>query len=174
LNGDKVLIAFFPFSNARWVTKQWGVDRFLELSKKVSKELGAIPVFIGGKEDQNFSQVLKRDLKVSHLDLIGQTNIGKLAELLKQCRAFVSGDSAPLHVASAAGVPTIALFGPTDPVRHAPPGFVKVLTHAVPCAPCYSPTCKIKTHDCLRGITVDEVFQEIKNILEKHGRKNRS
>jgi lipopolysaccharide heptosyltransferase II len=166
-NGPRAFAALFPFSNARWATKRWGIDAYLELAKKIHVELDMIPIFIGGKEDQVFSETLKQNLRVPHIDLIGQTDFGKLVELLKKCQVFIGGDSAPLHVASAAGIPMIALFGPTDPVRHAPSGRAKVLTHPVPCAPCYSPICRIKTHDCLRLITVDEVFHEIKKILEE-------
>ncbi|MBI1884391.1 MAG: glycosyltransferase [Chlamydiae bacterium] len=161
------MVALFPFSNARWQTKQWGLNHFITLAECVSEKLKMIPVFIGGKEDALFKPILKDRLKIRYLDWIGEANMGELSELLKRCCVLVSGDSAPLHVGAASGTPVIAFFGPTDPRRHAPPGRVKILTQAVPCAPCYSPTCRIKTHDCLEEVTVEQVFNAIQEILKR-------
>ncbi len=160
------LIALFPFSNARWQTKRWGFEHFRGIAGRVSKELKAIPVFIGGKEDVKDAQELLSGLEIKYLNLIGQLDLGVLSEFLRKCQLWIGGDSAPLHLAAAVGTPAIALFGPTDPLRHAPPGNVKILTHPVSCAPCYSPTCKIVTHDCLEKISVDQVFQEIQKIIK--------
>ncbi|MBI1871244.1 MAG: lipopolysaccharide heptosyltransferase II [Chlamydiae bacterium] len=162
---NEKLVGLFPFSNGRWLTKQWGLDRYIELAERLSKEARVIPVFVGGKEDILEGDSLK-NLKIRTIDLIGKTNILELSELFKRCSAVVSGDSAPLHVAAASGVSVIGLFGPTDPARHAPPGKVKVMTHSIPCSPCYHPLCKIKTHDCLRLITVDQVLNELKEFLK--------
>jgi len=161
------LIALFPFSNARWQTKRWGNENFTELARRIDIELDAVPVFVGGKEDMDFNQELM-DLDFRHENVVGLFSLGELHEFLKKCRVFVTGDSAPLHVAAAAGVPTLAFFGPTDPRRHCPPGKIQVLHHSVPCAPCYSTDCKIKTHDCLKKISVDQVLDEIRRILVKN------
>ncbi|HLD87870.1 MAG TPA: glycosyltransferase family 9 protein, partial [Candidatus Omnitrophota bacterium] len=92
-------------------------------------------------------------------------NILQLAALLGRCRVYVSPDSAPLHVASAMKVPVIALFGPTDPKRHMPPGRAVVLKRDLKCSPCYSGQCKIRTHACMEEITPEEVFKKIKELI---------
>ncbi len=166
LSSSNTLIALFPFSNVRWQTKRWGFEHFRELAKLVSQRLKAIPVFIGGKEDEKDAQELLSGLEIKYLNLIGQLDLGVLSEFLRRCQLWIGGDSAPLHLAAAVGTPAIALFGPTEPLRHVPPGNVKVLTHPVPCAPCYSPICKIVTHDCLEKISVNQVFQEIQKIIK--------
>lgn len=162
-----ILIALFPFSNPRWQTKRWGIENFRKLAQEMHDRLNAIPVFIGGKEDQEEGRKMMEGFRFRHLDLIGKIDIGTLAELLKKCRVWVGGDSAPLHIAAGVRTPVIAFFGPTDPQRHAPPGDVKVLTYPIFCAPCYSPICKIQTHDCLEKVSVEQVSCEIEKVLKK-------
>jgi len=74
-----------------------------------------------------------------------------------------------MHMASAVGVPFVALFGPTDPARHIPPAKDYVILHKskdLKCVPCYSPRC-LKNYRCMKNITVDEVFNAVKNFLPK-------
>ncbi|MEK7791125.1 MAG: glycosyltransferase family 9 protein, partial [Deltaproteobacteria bacterium] len=78
---------------------------------------------------------------------------------------FVSTDSAPLHIAAALGIPTIALFGPTDPSRHMPPGEKMIpLYQKVDCGPCYKSYCH---HDftCMKKIGPDIVIEKQKELL---------
>ena len=80
---------------------------------------------------------------------------------------LVGPDSAPLHIASAFHVPLVGLYGPTDARRHAPPGEKKaIFQKSVPCGPCYVGECPVKTHDCMKLITVDEVFAAAKKFLK--------
>jgi heptosyltransferase-2 len=72
----------------------------------------------------------------------------------------VCGDTGVGHLAAALGTPVTALFGPTDPRLTAPRGPVRVLSHPVPCAPCFYRTCPID-HPCLRDITAAEVHDAL-------------
>ena len=99
---------------------------------------------------------------------VGRTRLMELACLIRRCAAFVTTDSAPLHIAAAMGTPTVALFGPTDPTRHAPPAAsLTVLRKPVFCSPCYSPRCRTITHACMKRISADEVLQAIQAFLSK-------
>jgi lipopolysaccharide heptosyltransferase II len=60
----------------------------------------------------------------------------------------------------------ITLFGPTDPRLSAPRGRATVLTHLVPCAPCFYRACPIE-HPCLRRITASEVYDRTLALLER-------
>jgi ADP-heptose:LPS heptosyltransferase len=102
--------------------------------------------------------------------LEGKTNVLQLAAVIGYCKVFVTPDSAPLHIAAAMGIPVIALFGPTSPERHVPPGKgVKVMTKEMECRPCYRPNCRSgeNGHSCLKDITPYEVYLEIKKILKQ-------
>jgi ADP-heptose:LPS heptosyltransferase len=86
--------------------------------------------------------------------------------LIRKCSVFISGDSAPLHVAAAVSTPFVALFGPTDPRRHLPPAKnFAVIKKDAGCGPCYKPKCaKIR---CMAAITPDEVLAQVEKLLKK-------
>jgi len=71
------------------------------------------------------------------VQLIQDLPLIKLAEMIAQAKIYIGMDSGPTHLASALGIPTIAIFGPTDPGVWAPPQkWVKVIATKYPCAPC--------------------------------------
>jgi len=97
---------------------------------------------------------------------LGTLRLMELACLIRRCQVYVTTDSAPLHLAAAMGTPTVALFGPTDPARHAPQApSVRVLKKDLACSPCYSTWCRTITHACMKRISVDEVAQLVGELL---------
>ncbi|MEE8317315.1 MAG: glycosyltransferase family 9 protein, partial [Candidatus Omnitrophota bacterium] len=101
--------------------------------------------------------------KMTHtkiIDVSGRTTITQLAALIKRCKVFVTGDSAPMHVASGMGTDFVALFGPTDARRHFEPTTKGlVIKKELKCAPCYKSDCKRPL--CMQRISVDEVFKRV-------------
>jgi len=70
-----------------------------------------------------------------------------------------------MHLAAAVGTPVVALFGPTDPARTGPYGEGhRVLQKGLNCSPCFRKSCK--TGSCMQNITVDEVFDAVKDVFE--------
>jgi len=77
--------------------------------------------------------------------------------LIKQCRLFITNDTGPMHIATAFGVPTVAIFGPTDPLTTSPFGSGhELVRHPVDCSPCLLRECPID-HRCMQGISVEMV-----------------
>ena len=72
---------------------------------------------------------------------------------------IVTNDSGPLHLAAALAVPSVSIFGPTDPGRTVIPGASRVIRKPHACAPCYARECPLGHHRCMRDITVDEVYE---------------
>lgn len=165
---DEKTVGLAIGSSPRWPTKRWPLEYYAELSRRLVKELGAQVVLIGSKEDQPLAEGINQDSRFV-LNFVGRTSIRNLVSLVKQVRVLVTGDTAPLHVAKALGVRAVALFGPTDPRRHLPPGNgTTVLMRRLPCQPCYKGTCYYsETLACLKRIEVDEVFDAIKKHLSE-------
>ncbi len=165
---DEKTVGLAIGASARWPTKRWPVEYYAELSKRLVKELGAHVVLIGSKEDEPLAEKINQEPRAV-LNFVGRTSIRSLVSLIKQTRVIVTGDTAPLHVAKALGVRTVALFGPTDPRRHVTPGNgTTILMRHLPCQPCYKGTCHYsETLACLKRIEVDEVFDAVKKHLSE-------
>ncbi len=147
---------FFPGS--RWVTKEWPLERYAELAKKFVKE-GVSVVIAGGPADREKGIKIKAGADCPQVvNLVGQTDMLDIAALVKNSCVCVGGDTGPLHVAAAAGAPTVTMFGPISSDRTRPYGELNtsIITTA-PCSPCFKRTCP-KTFICMDTISVDEVF----------------
>ncbi len=92
------------------------------------------------------------------INAAGKTTLPQLAALVKRCKVFITGDSAPMHIASSMGTNFVALFGPTDAKRHLEPTDKgRVIQKDVKCGPCYKPACKKPV--CMERISVEEVYR---------------
>jgi lipopolysaccharide heptosyltransferase II len=95
----------------------------------------------------------------------GETGIGELIALLSICDGFVGNDSGCAHAAAALGIPTVAIFGSTDPGRTAPIGSkAAVIYRAIECSPCLARTCRFGHYDCLRSIGPEEVVDALARL----------
>lgn len=160
-------------SSSRWPTKRWPLHYFRSLSERLVKELHCQIVLIGSAEDRPLAEEFLSKTAGSSLsphsclDWVGRTTLPELVALVKQLQILVTGDTAPLHIAGALGIKTLALFGPTDPNRHLPPvKNVTLFVRRLPCQPCYKGVCHYsETLACLKRIGPDEVFEAIRKHL---------
>jgi heptosyltransferase-2 len=99
------------------------------------------------------------------VDIAGRTNLKEAMAVIARCTLFISNDSGLMHVAGALGIPTIALFGSTNPAATAPAGEKSVVIHHdVPCGPCLKPVCPTDFR-CMEMIGVEEVYAAAHKIL---------
>ncbi|MFA5059805.1 MAG: lipopolysaccharide heptosyltransferase II [Candidatus Omnitrophota bacterium] len=153
-------------ASKKWATKNWPVSHMARLCDILTAK-GMRVIVTGMEKDKEKAQELQALAKTKPAIFVGKTDILQLAALVRRCRVFVTADSAPLHVAAAMNVPFVALFGPTESLRHIPPAEkFSVIKKSLPCSPCYSSTCRIRSHDCMNQITPEEVAAEIFKLLE--------
>jgi heptosyltransferase-2 len=136
--------------------KLWPSDRIARLAERLEVR-GIQPVLLGSPAARELADRVLAAAGGSVRSLVGRDRPALLAALVAELDAFVGADSGPAHVAAAVGVPTVTLFGPTDPRLTAPVGpGQRALWHQPPCAPCFRPECPID-HRCLAAIEVSEV-----------------
>jgi lipopolysaccharide heptosyltransferase II len=167
VSSEAKIVGLAVGSGVRWPTKRWPIEYFQALSDQLVKELGCQVVLIGSHEDQILGEQFARGRANSILNFVGKTSLTELVSLIKRFDVLVTGDTAPLHVACALGVRTVALFGPTDPRRHVESGNgTTVLMRHLPCQPCYKGTCHYSENlACLKRIEVKEVFEAVRRHL---------
>ncbi|MDP8219129.1 MAG: GT4 family glycosyltransferase PelF [Candidatus Theseobacter exili] len=159
------LVAIHPGSGEHWPSKRWPIEKYLELSKKIQTDTDRRVVFVGGRESKEWIKDAFDNSDIEIIDLIGKTSLPELAAVLTCCEVLVTGDSGPLHLGLAAGIPVVGLFGPTDPVRHLPSDSVLVIRSEVDCSPCYKGICPQKEHKCMNDIDIQTVFNSLREIL---------
>jgi len=116
--------------------RRWPLEHYRELVKLLIAAR-ATPVLVGGPDD-TWTKPAFADLPV--VDAIGCTSLVGAFDLCAACHAMVAHDSGPMHLADLAGIPVLALFGPTDPSEKAPLGsHSRVLrrSQTLPCMQCY-------------------------------------
>ncbi|MCD5383865.1 glycosyltransferase family 9 protein [candidate division WOR-3 bacterium] len=137
--------------------KSWGVERYSNLIDSLK---GMEVMLVGGAEDRTVINQIKTERKIYRY--IGD-NILKTADLVSRFSLFLSGDTGPMHIASAVGVPVIAIFGPTDPLKNRPYGDVKIMRKGLPCSPCY----KYRRPLCRRRSCLDIPVREVLSVIER-------
>lgn len=148
-----------------WTSKQWFPERFAELINGIS--IKGLPIAItGSKDDIELVCKIMKEVRVPVIDLVGKTTIWQLGAIIESCKLYITCDSGPMHIASALGVPTVALFGPTDPARHGPFGEKVAVLKKDVCTPCYKRYCKYKHKHCMDAIKVEDVIKAVYHLWE--------
>lgn len=148
---------FFPA--AGWASKEWPPERYAHLAEKFAAK-GVSVVLSGGAADAAKAEKIKKmaaPLKI--IDFTGKTTIIELLGLVKQAAVCVGADTGPLHIAAAAGVPTVSLFGPSSGQRAGTYGpLSKYISAGAPCSPCFKRICPRGEFICMPFIGADQVF----------------
>jgi ADP-heptose:LPS heptosyltransferase len=161
MTGDAPLIGINPGASMK--SKRWPTERFAAVAGDLAAGYDARILVLGGSDDEGRAAAIARAVPGA-LSVAGRTRLGETAALLRRCRLLVSGDTGPLHMAVALGIPSIGLFGPTDPERYGPWGQrgegrrgAVVLRHPHPCPRCSRP--------CVHTITVEECLSAANLLL---------
>jgi lipopolysaccharide heptosyltransferase II len=146
--------------------KRWASQSYAELARRLTA--AGIGVWVlGGPNEASFAREIVAAGGESARDLTGN-DLRDAAIALAAVDAAVSNDSGLMHVAAAIGVPTVALFGPTDPRLWGP---LNPLAAAIeppsdrPCPRCAKPNCDDVRHRDVDEITVDRVFDAVSRTL---------
>jgi ADP-heptose:LPS heptosyltransferase len=152
--------------------KQWDPDRFRELAARLVHMRGATIVLTGTTDDRPLVEAVRRTLPAPGvIDLAGEMTLPVLAAVLERLDLLVTGDTGPMHLAAAVGTPVVAVFGPSDPVRYAPPDPMhRIVRVDLPCSPCNRirlppERCAGQIPDCLTGIDVEMVYRAVEEAL---------
>ncbi len=137
--------------------KCWPPSRFAEVANRLQSEADADVILFGTAAEANVSTAISAEMRRSPIDLTGKTAITDLPALLSQCHLFIGNDSGAMHVAAAAGLPIVAVFGPTDPFGTSPVTPRCSIVQQKPyCSPCFLRRCPTD-HRCMTAVTADMV-----------------
>jgi lipopolysaccharide heptosyltransferase II len=146
--------------------KRWLPERFAEAAAAVSAQRPAQWILFGKSGDKDIGDAIARDLGDHCINRIGQTTLQQLIDELQTCRLLLTNDTGTMHLAALLGVPTVAIFGSTEPRLTGPLGDIHViLRHHVECSPCFLRECPIDFR-CMKAVTVDDVVTAVMSELD--------
>jgi len=161
-------IAPGPFAlinpGAAWPNKRWPAERFGEVASFLKEQCGLTPVVLWGPGEERLADSVVAASANSAI-AAPPTGLTDLIALSRAAALVVSGDTGPLHIATAVGTPTVSVFGPTDPNRNGPyqPDDVAVSRYEA-CGCQYDRQCH-EPRWCLGDVTVAEVSAAVQQRL---------
>jgi heptosyltransferase-2 len=144
--------------------KRWLPERFVESAAALRN-----PVALFGSADERalcdtIAEALRSRGMAVH-NFAGQTSLREYIELAAACSIYLTNDSGGMHIASALGVPTVAVFGATDHIATGPTGdLARIVRVPVDCSPCLLRECPID-HRCMQAVTSERVIDEASALL---------
>lgn len=157
--GYAVICPFTTRPQKHWLDAAW-----VTLVRRLQGELGLKLVMLGGPGDRTAACAIARAAEFV-VDAAGQTTLREAAALIERARLLVGVDTGLMHMGTAFGIPTIALFGSTRPYLVTDSDKTVVLYKALACSPCHRrPTCG-GAYTCMREIEPEEVIATARRLL---------
>ena len=169
-SGDRFVVIH---PGAGTAVKRWENERWAAAGDALARELDATVVLTGGDHELALAREIAHHMRTPACFVIGDTQVGQLAALYERALVVLGPDSGPLHLAVAVGTPTVALFGPADPVEFGPwgpPDKHRVLTSNIGCRPCRVLDWSgddLALHPCVREISLGLVLQAARRAVRQ-------
>jgi len=136
--------------------KHWGDSRYVDTINGLRLEGYDVVLLTSPGEREQAKRIATT---CNGVPIVGHDgDVLELTAAMSHCAAVITNDSGPLHVAAALAVPSVSIFGPTDPERTVIPGASRVIRRTLACQPCYQRECPLGHHRCMTDVTVDEVL----------------
>lgn len=147
--------------------KRWLPERFAEAAAQIAKARGCSVALFGSKDEQELCEEVAARMGpgLAVTNFAGKTSLGEFINLAAECDLFLTNDSGAMHIASALGVPTVAVFGATDDIATGPVGdHTRVVREPVECSPCLLRECPID-HRCMTRVSTGAVVAAALELL---------
>jgi 3-deoxy-D-manno-octulosonic-acid transferase/heptosyltransferase-1 len=150
-------VAIHPGTSDFGREKRWRPDRFAALASRIDREFSLRPLITWGPGERTLAEEIVAQSS-GHAGLAMETrSILDLAELIRRARIFIGCDSGPLHLSSAVSTPSVALFGPKDPLTYGPYNPIhRVVYKSSP-----------ESSGSMEAITVEDAYQAVADLLSE-------
>jgi heptosyltransferase-2 len=148
--------------------KRWPVEAFRAAMEEVSRHVDCHWVVVGVAKDRALAGELIKGFTGSVEDLTGKTSLRELMRRMRYFTALLTNDTGTMHLAAYLGLPSVAVFGSTEPALTSPLGdFHRVLRHQVECSPCFLRNCPLDFR-CMQGVKPEQAAEAVLDIARKN------
>lgn len=165
---DKDEDFFLINPGGNWPPKRWPREKYAQLCRRLKDRYGKKIVITGAEKDISLAGDIMRMSGNCAVSICGKTTLKELAAVMRRASLVVSNDSGPMHIAVSQKVPTIAIFGPTDPAITGPYGDGRyiILHKWKDCEiPCYDLSCR--DFRCMEAVSVEDVMDAVERLKAK-------
>lgn len=148
-----------------WEIKRWKVDKLIELCRMIHEKLHLQAVVLYGPSEAADAE---RISVASNVILAPQTSLMEMGAIMKESLFLITNDSGPMHIAASSDVPTLAIFGPTNPRAQGPYGNISeiVRNEKLDCLECNLTRCPIG-NPCMKELEAENVFERLLILISK-------
>ena len=147
--------------------KKWFPERFAAVADRLIDDFSAQAILFGSNEDRKSTDLVEQNAHHALINLAGKTNLKEAIAIIARCNLFISNDSGLMHVAGALNIPTVAIFGSTNPITTSPAGNKSIVIYkGASCSPCLKETCPTDFR-CMDMISAEEVYETARGLLTK-------
>lgn len=168
-------IAVFPGGGESWGPdakfKRWPAEKYAQLITKIMADFNVNIILLGNHAEESLCKEIQSLVKCPLFNACGKTNLLQTLAILKKSFLALVNDGGPLHMAVAAGIKTVSVFGPVDEKVYGPyagvPGQHRVVTSSIACRPCYRNFRRAACEhiSCVKNVEVGDVFNAVQNSL---------
>ena len=164
-NNDSPIFGIIP--SGGWQSKRCDASKWVEICSAISQKYKAKFLILWGPGDEKDSNYIKDHLK-DYCTLAPNTTVKQMAGLIKCCDLVIANDSGPMHISAALDIPTLGLFGPTNPLAHGPYSDKSdfIVRKDLFCINCNKQDCPYH-HECFVDMPVQDVVSKVQVLLER-------
>ena len=162
-NENEKVIGIIPAGG--WPSKRCDASKWVEICKTINDKYNQTKFLIlWGPGDENDADYINKHLP-SQTILAPKTDLTEMTGLIKNCDLIIANDSGPMHIAAALGIPTLGIFGPTNPKNHGPysENSTYVIKEDLFCIICNKLECPYK-HECMLQLSNEKVLEAVEKI----------
>ena len=167
---ENTLIGIIP--SGGWESKRCDAVKWIEICEEIQKNIPSKFIILWGPGDENDVKIISEKLKPMPI-VVPKTSFGELTALIEKCDLVIANDSGPMHAAAALNIPTIGIFGPTDPEAHRSysDNSSFVIKSDLHCIKCTKLVCPFN-HECMLELPVESVMEKVDWVLKNFIKKN--
>jgi lipopolysaccharide heptosyltransferase II len=160
--GQRPLVGIVP--SGGWASKRCTPATWIAICRMLAEKYNPAFVVLWGPGDEKDAADILRGVN-QDIELAPPTSIGLMASFLKSCSLVIANDSGPMHIAAALRVPTIGIFGPTDPRHHGPLGSNSgyVIKSDLHCIICNKLQCPYG-QECMTQLPLDALNAKVEEL----------
>ncbi len=153
-----------------WESKRYKADDYIALMEKLNEIYDANYIlFWGNQKEKDGCEYIVGKLSKKNAYIIPDSPVKYLGAIIKKCDLVIGNDSGQLHIAVAMGVPTLGIYGPTNPALQGPYGEknLSIVKEDLPCLYCNLLECPIG-NICMTELSKDKIIDSVKTLIQKN------